>query len=1061
MQHKQISCRLLSQPCGALRGLALFLGCLTAAFCAGCGHSGEGGATAQNPGDFESNPTTGKLYIVDENQSGEALDFSLVEVLWGRLVDVHQLMDDSGVIPQVTDPAPLFTDFVINETIVSTLDEYVLETNPITHRMRLVVLARRDSTDAMEALKFDTLLRATQDSFPVIEPKSDLFSEPGPFSIVARNACLILRFNDLINDDATAVASLVDNVRVLAGQPPISLQATRIFFDPNHGATVGGQFHSTRVLVDASISTSELPGAQPNLLGFPARSTSSERPNVSIRIPTRTNFGVGQFRILRNLVGNSIDPNLNEPVDFLSLTEDVVRGMRSGNRVDLNNGFLADSSRPDLLGTFAVNFDTVSADPMGTAGLDFVADISFQSACEAQPQLRDILVVNTVSLEVVELGGMPMGGVVTGVKCRAAAPVGAGITLTGLGQMWTRFDPAFVGGGTTEECWVSFTPTPAALPSTQVLSQADIVVRFSEAMDTASMSSFDNFMVVRGVGPMNENPPDPLDLIVGVVVPGADLDVFSLDPTLALDHVNLFAETYHVRLRGVTDLAGNPLTSELPFTNFQLEPTSATLRTGGISLRFPADNDELDDPAPDFRGQVLSVVGEDTLQGRPPIVRTEEIHPNHPVTSQMLSSPDAFAPTGQPFNPLGVRMQKLWRYVDLGFSLLDESKYDIDIIGMSWAAATGGLMSEFYESFEMRLAHSKYQPDEGSALLGTQPNPTLNTGLGASDPAGPFSDNVFVDPDSPQMIVHSRNLGYSINSLHASLSPNGQTLVPYPLDPLAGGDVIPPETFTWRNTAALGVADPIGVGIPLSIEADLGIAGFSPLPPHPPLSGGGIRRQGNVPTIGLPLLIEIWTFPTTTALGLTRSNVGLPLGFPGPAPATVPGYRTISSGFTDGAGFRQEVNPDLSPVPTGEPGVSAPTDNLVYFGAIDTIAKWSRIHSVWIDAGAASNWLLPIVSPLPSEQPPGTEVRIEVRGSFGFFNPLSEAASLDASTLDPYGNFWDGTLGVNFLNGESGWTDEFSDIDGARYIQLRISFKNNISTRVSPTITSLGLPFQN
>jgi len=371
---------------------------------------------------------------------------------------------------------------------------------------------------------------------------------------------------------------------------------------------------------------------------------------------------------------------------------------------------------------------------------------------------------------------------------------------------------------------------------------------------------------------------------------------------------------------------------------------------------------------------------------------------------------------------------------------------------MSWAAASGGLVSEFFENFEMRLSHSFFQPDEGSAQLLAQPNPILTTGLGGVLPAGAFAGNVF--PPGSQMVVHPRNLGYTVSSVQATLSPNGQTLVPFPLDPLGLGGTTVSDTFTWRDTSVPGTAAPLGVGIPLSIEADLGLAGSSPIPPGPPLTGGGIAMDGNVPVWGLPLLVDLWCFTSSSAIGLNRPNVAAIVSR-GAAPATGIAYTAFSAGYLDAAGTN-EIEPNLESFPRGNPGIGgAPQIDALPFGAIQTAPRWSRIISVWLDAGAASSWQLPLMD---ADLPPGTDIVLEARGAESFFNPASQTASRDASTFDPHGNFWDGQLGVNFF-GDGSWKSDLSELNGAQYLQLRLSFMNNIATRVSPTITSLGLPF--
>lgn len=1043
-----------------------------------CGATALDPGAAGNPGDVETDLETGSLYVVDPNHSGGANALVLEEMLWGRLVDVHQLQADSSVMPQVVDPVPLFVDFVIEESVRSTPGEYRLETNPITHRPRLIILARRDSTDTTETVLFDRLLLESQDALSSIEPKSDLPNEPGPFPFIARNSCLVLRFNDLLRDRDLASDTLAETVKVFAGLPPSQLLSTRIFFDRNHGASVGGEFHSTRVLVDAAISEDDLPqvpSGTANALGFPAGPTSG-RPNVAIRIPTRTDPEMGQFYILSNLVGNAVDPVENEPNDPSSATFDIVRAMRAGNSDDLNNGFLEDSFRPDLLGAFAVMFDSVAEDPDGEAGLDFLVSVTFQSACEATPRLRDLFVFplsEVVELEITQVeADAPAGGQLHAVACRAATPVTVPLeALVGLsGSMLTRYDPAFVTGGVTSECWVSFFPPPATLPATQVRTQAEVFLRFSEPMDSSSMSTVDNFMVVNGTAPMNEDPPAATDLVVGLALASPDFDSFSFQSVLPFNHVNGVAEDFHVRLRGATDLAGNALNFDWPLADFSLDPMGATLRTGGVTFRFPDDNDELGGVGPDLRGQIVFTPGENTVRPRDPrMIQFFDMNLSHPVPSLSFVSPPGLASL-QPLNRLGVRMQNVWRYCDFGFDMLDETKYDLDIVGLSWAPAPNSLLSEFFEAFEMRLAHSFYLPDEACGLVHGTP-PVRNTGPGGSDPAGPFAANILVDPRSPELVAHPRNLGYVVDVTQQFFSGTGQILMPYPYDPLANPGLDPPDTFTWRDTAVEGKAAPNGIGIPMLIEAEAGVLPIDPLNPPGTIDPGSYAGPGLVPTVGLPLLVEIRTFPSDTALGLNRPNVAevgfdaccAPLGINLQAPTNAVGFRALSSGFFDGQGVPQEINPDAEVVPSGHNGgtfLNFPVDNATHIGQIAAVWKWSRAHSIWLDAGSAATWILPIVSPTSSEQPLGTEVRLEFRGADDFLDAMSETASQVASNLDAYGEFYDSTLGVNFHDGVSGWTEAISEIAGSRYVQVRFSFKNNIATEFSPTLSSVGLSYE-
>jgi len=43
--------------------------------------------------------------------------------------------------------------------------------------------------------------------------------------------------------------------------------------------------------------------------------------------------------------------------------------------------------------------------------------------------------------------------------------------------------------------------------------------------------------------------------------------------------------------------------------------------------------------------------------------------------------------------------------------------------------------------------------------------------------------------------------------------------------------------------------------------------------------------------------------------------------------------------------------------------------------------------------------------------------------------------------------------------GGNTWSGDIDAVDGARYLQLRISFLSNIETGLSPELDALGLPF--
>ena len=58
----------------------------------------------------------------------------------------------------------------------------------------------------------------------------------------------------------------------------------------------------------------------------------------------------------------------------------------------------------------------------------------------------------------------------------------------------------------------------------------------------------------------------------------------------------------------------------------------------------------------------------------------------HPVPGIMVP----FTPGVQtPLSPLGSKMQAVWRYADFGWQVLDETLYNLDIVGLNWSPIGG------------------------------------------------------------------------------------------------------------------------------------------------------------------------------------------------------------------------------------------------------------------------------------------------------------------------------------------------------------------------------------
>ena len=541
----------------------------------------------------------GGLFFVDPNHGGEASEVRITALFWGRLVDVHGLDPHGGIIAR-----PAFSDLVIDENVQSDGVNYLLETNPVTQKTRLVILQRPG------AAFFDLVIRATQ-GLPIVTPKG--CHAPAPFSVIPRNATLVVQLDDLLEENPTA-ASLFETVKVLTGYPPNVPFAPRLVFDPNHGGVAGGAFHPTRVLIDMTVGEFEtFPGSSAiNPLGLPASLPTLPLPNVKVRIPTRIDPGSGQFAILTNLAGAPLATEHNGPVDPTSPTLDVLRALRSGNGQDLNNGFLLDLDAPQVLGSWPVVVEAAADDPHGRPGFEFIIDLRLTTTCRQAPAAGDVLVPGSLASSVfgaVQLTGSgerydPTSGRAVGVPASllVAGPVPAS-ALLGNGLFHTTYDPA---SAAPLGCWLAFNPSPGAPPAGSVDPAVQVLARFSEPMLPESVKPFDTFRLVRGDATVT---PDPTNLVVGTILPASDLTIFANTPLLPLAHQSGTAETYHVELTGspgVTDLAGNELAHPLPSVEFTLDPNAPTEANGGIALRFASPDEFMVGAAagvPDLRGQ--------------------------------------------------------------------------------------------------------------------------------------------------------------------------------------------------------------------------------------------------------------------------------------------------------------------------------------------------------------------------------------------------------------------------------------------------------------------------
>jgi hypothetical protein len=621
-------------------------------------------------------------------------------------------------------------------------------------------------------------------------------------------------------------------------------------------------------------------------------------------------------------------------------------------------------------------------------------------------------------------------GLLVGVRVRLAnRQPSAAPSLLGIA---TLESPQRGGVPTTSACWFGLQP------GTTIQTSYSLLARFSEPLLPGSADPFDFFRFVAGPA---GTPADATSIVVADVLPFR-LDGFVIDPVLPLAHVQGQATPYRLEVvagaHGPTDLAGNPLVASADAL-LRVDPDEETQTSAGLVLRF-LSADEAFGPGHDLRGAYFADLTEGTVRGRPPAFTSFPVDRTNPVPSIMIP----FAPgISTPFNPLGAKLHQVWRYCDLGWSVFDETKYDVDVVGLNWSPVNGTVIADFFPEFEIRLAHARRLPDEGidANLLPRWPDSGLVEGPAL------YTENILDDPLSPQAVVHPRSLGYAIQPANLFHSSTGTPLVPYPLNEGPG----PQTSYTWRDTAVLATGGPNGAGVPLDIEDG------------PPLflepTRGALAPPNAVPSIGLPLLMEYRCYPTAFGLGLNALDISLALNS-SPDPA----FRSFSAGGIGVGGVPVVKDPDLEAAPTGglNPISSPPgqptrsADNAFFIGQLDLVVRVSRAHSAWLDTGAGGTDYAAVLTSVVPSAPSSAAVEVALRGATGFSG--TGGSEGDATQLDAYGDLLTGS--ASFLGGDATWHPDPDAIDGARFVQVRFTFVNDVASGASPVLDSFALAFQ-
>ena len=1050
------------------RSLQVTAGAALLAF-ASCGGGGGAasdtlpeGAIAANP---QSSPAAQTFFVAEDPSEGDASTLQVLETYWGRLV---QVFDRDGV-------TPVFTEYVIDDKITSDGDDYELRRDPLTDLETVRILHPFRDSNGNVTPEFRQALAGLEADLQVVLKKGISASDLPPFTAVPRNSALMLKFNDLLS--ASTVNS--ETVKVLTGYPPSQPFEARIFPDPSHGNLVSGEFHSTRVIIDFSVSELDalVSGLPLNPLGLPT-ALSTTQANVLVRIPTRADQGAQQPQVLRSLSGRAVAFNGNGPTDPFSPTLDVLRAVRSGGVAsvtgDPSNGFLVDQTPPVVIGQQGIDLlSTLNFTLAPTLELNAV--LRFRSvACAFSPKVGDILEFNTIRLRVVQdVVGFPSGGQVqcrVRPLCETCEPpiivVNSNNPPVGVIRAPYRPLPGSVTNPDYPACFVTFLPAPTTLPATGVSTNATVSITFSEPVDPATVLPFDTFVVEHD----NNLPTLPVidelyRSVVGSIIPSADRRTFTFQPRLPLRKVLTGANVDRYRLRlspftqRIRDLAGNELINGLPEARFTIDASSPTVDSGSIRLRFPSTLDENSVPGPEIRGQFLYDPARESIKPRAVQRFSAVVDRTVPIVGAMTDLPAFNIQT--PLSNNGSRTMRVWRYCDVsGFSLRDETTHNVDIEGMWWQPFGGVLQIDNFPQFSIGVAHSRFLPDE-NLDAGLLPE-FVSSGLVQA-----FDTNLLDKANDPMTIIALRSRGYQINPTDLAASSTGNAIAPFPVN-----RGIPQDQFiywTWRDTAKTSVGAPSGVG------ADpRRLATVSP----PNTTNVSFYPVNKVPTIGLPMLTEFRTYPDALAIGQNGFRVAIAINS-----SARPYFRVFSTGGVNPTtGKVTTVQPDTNANATGgiNPNNGAVTfwgDNTFYYGQADFLVRLSRIHTIWFDTLAAgTTYTDPYLEPTVDNLPTGTQLIVAYRGASGFSPTpgVNQFPFADARAFDPYGNLYTSAQNTALNQAtifatspqffpsisDAQWRSSATSVNGARYLQLRITFLSNPISGLSPELSALGIAFR-
>lgn len=970
----------------------------------------QGGATRQSlagASGLALDPSSGASFVPAEHRGGRARSLRLVAARWGRLVDVYDVDEASGA------RTLRLREVLIGEDLGAAASECELEASLVNGAEQLTI------RHAFGTERFASTLAHVQAQCGAIEDRSFAPHELPPFSRVPRNAVIALDFDDLL--DAQSIHR--GSIKLVGGEALDLALPARVWAAPSHGGLLDGRFHSTRVLID--------PREGEARAGLPAASTTA-RANVGLRLASASRAADGA---LRNLSGATLAPRSNGSVEGV----DVVRAFRSGgpsaSTGDPFAGFMADTTPPRLVLDVGCTLTKVSQ-PAGAPPDEFDVLVRFnEPGCALRRRPGDVITTASHTAEV-------LSATETFVRVKV---------LQGLPATFARGAATYTAPWTTWlgqnlACALKFTPAAGGPLATEVSANASVRVRFNEPMEPRSLRPFDSFRIQRNGGPVLEQ------WVIGQVFADADLRGFTFQPQLPLSHVQGQAEVYRVDLDGtrITDLAGNALADDPPAIEFKLAASQPTLANGGIVLRFNA-TDEDGDGQPELRGQALYDLTAGVLRPRPVMRFSASVDPTQPLVGAMVQLPQG---TPGPLTPYGSRTMTLWRYADMGMALRDETLHNIDVEGLWWQPQ-GPVSADSFPQFQMSLAHSLRLPDEA-----------LDTGLlpqfVASGLALTFASNHDNGGSDPLTVVHDKSAGYTINPADVVTSTSGLPIAPWPLNRgLAPSQY---SYWTWRDTSKQVLGSPNNIGAPLAREVQV-------------LGGGAVTKgfygPSKVPTIGLPLLTEIRTYPALQPSVVNNFAISIAINS-----SARPYFRTQSTGGVHPiTGKVTYIDPDNSTIASGSIGPGGqqtyPADNVVHQGQADFVVRISRFHTRWLTLQVATPDFAPALLEFENTLPSGAQIVAAYRGASSM-TATSVQGWRNANAYDAYGEALNSTqlaqssLPANLLftpqfhpvSGDSSWKSSTTDLDGARFVQARVSFISDAVTGAAGALDTLAIAYR-